>query len=166
MNTTTTGRAGLFLSLALDSKEYKRERERVYFYSRASSGMRRSFFAAVKSRKAHNEWSIEINSASSCVQKIAPSFSSFQNNTSYAFFSSSSSSSGHQKIVRISHFTNSSLFDSSKSSKKSSSSESSGLAWCAKKLLLPHHSQQERIRERERERERTLEILLKKRDPH
>ena len=28
MNTTTTGRAGLFLSLALDSKEYKRERER------------------------------------------------------------------------------------------------------------------------------------------
>ena len=110
--------------------------------------MRRSFFAAVKSRKAHNEWSIEINSASSCVQKIAPSFSSFQNNTSYSFFSSSSSSSGHQKIVRISHFTNSSLFDSSKSSKKSSSSESSGLAWCAKKLLLPHHSQQERIRER------------------
>ena len=44
MNTTTTGRAGLFLSLALDSKEYKRERERVYFSSRTSSGMRRSFF--------------------------------------------------------------------------------------------------------------------------
>ena len=33
MNTTTTGRAGLFLSLALDSKEYKRERESIFLLS-------------------------------------------------------------------------------------------------------------------------------------
>ena len=98
---------------------YLLKRERVYFYSR---GNEKKQIQKGKSRVFKNPTSLRSNTPSS---------------------------SGHQKIVRISHFTNSSLFDSSKSSKKSSSSESSGLAWCAKKLFFCLIIRSKREHERE-----------------
>ena len=147
-DTTATGQTLLFLSLSLYL--LKRERERVYFYSRSNETtfiflptFSRNKF--VKKQKREKSPSLFKNHTSLFVSNTPPFFFFFR------------------RVIQ--KFVNSFPSSKKKIFKVSSSPESSGLAWCATKLFFCLLVRSERERERTRERE-NVGKFVEKRDSH